>query len=119
MSVVKVIEILSNSPTSWEDATQQGVSHAAKTIRNIKSAYVSNFTAGISGIRTSPDHGTAFDIAGQNKADESSFRAAIFTCVDILNNRRVYDEHRKNPLKKMSAAVVANAVDEKIVEDSE
>jgi flavin-binding protein dodecin len=45
MSVVKVIEILSNSPTSWEDATQQGVSHAAKTIRNIKSAYVSNFTA--------------------------------------------------------------------------
>ena len=45
MSVVKVIEILSNSNVSWEDATQQGVSHAAKTIRNIKSAYVSNFTA--------------------------------------------------------------------------
>ncbi len=78
-----------------------------------------NFTAGISGIRTSPDHGTAFDIAGQNKADESSFRAAIFTCVDVLDNRRAYDENRKNPLKKMSAAVVANAVDEKIVEDLE
>ena len=78
-----------------------------------------NFTAGIPGIRTSPDHGTAFDIAGQNKADESSFRAAVFTCIDVLNNRRTYDENRKNPLKKMSAAVVANAVDEKIVEDSE
>ncbi len=45
MAIIKVIEILSNSPTSWEDATQQGVSHAAKTIRNIKSAYVDNFTA--------------------------------------------------------------------------
>ena len=45
MAVVKVIEILSNSNVSWEDATQQGVSHAAKTIRNIKSAYASNFAA--------------------------------------------------------------------------
>ncbi len=78
-----------------------------------------NFTAGIPGMRTSPDHGTAFDIAGQNKADESSFRAAVFTCIDVLTNRRTYDENRKNPLKKMSAGVVANAVDEKIVEDSE
>src|SRR5215213_5272769 len=60
-----------------------------------------NFTAGIPGIRTSPDHGTAFDIAGQNKADESSFRAAIFTCVDILNNRKAFDDNRKNPIKKM------------------
>ena len=77
-----------------------------------------NFTAGIKGIRTSPDHGTAFDIAGQNKADESSFRAAIFTCINIINSRKAYDENRKNPLKKMSASVVANAVDEKIAEDN-
>ena len=77
-----------------------------------------NFTAGIKGIRTSPDHGTAFDIAGQNKADESSFRAAIFTCIDIINSRKAYDENRKNPLKKMSASVVSNAVDEKITEDN-
>ena len=75
-----------------------------------------NFTAGLAGVRTSPDHGTAFDIAGKNRADESSFRAAVFTAVDIINNRRVYEENRKNPLKKMSAAVVANAVDEKIEE---
>lgn len=76
-----------------------------------------NFTAGIQGIRTSPDHGTAFDIAGKNKADESSFLAAIYTCLDVLENRRSFDMNRKNPLKKMSAAVVANAEDEKITED--
>lgn len=78
-----------------------------------------NFTAGITGIRTSPDHGTAFDIAGQNKADESSLRAAIYTCIDIINNRKAFDENRKNPIKKMSASVVANAVDEKIIEENE
>lgn len=75
-----------------------------------------NFTAGISGIRTSPDHGVAFDIAGKNKADEASFRGAIFTCIDIINQRRDYADNRKNPLKKISAAVVARAVDEKISE---
>lgn len=75
-----------------------------------------NFTAGLPGIRTSPDHGTAFDIAGKDRADASSFRAAIFSAVDILKNQRVYDENRKNPINKMSASVVANAVDEKIVE---
>lgn len=78
-----------------------------------------NFTAGITGVRTSPDHGTAFDIAGKNKADESSFRAAIYTCVDIIKSRKMYDDNRKNPIKKMSAAVVANSVDEKITEDTE
>ncbi len=77
-----------------------------------------NFTAGITGIRTSPDHGTAFDIAGHNKADESSLRAAVFTCVDVINAQAEFDENRKNPIKKMSASVVANAVDEKITEES-
>lgn len=76
-----------------------------------------NYTAGIAeGIRTSPDHGVAFDIAGKNKADETSFRQAIFTCVDIINNRREYAENRKNPLKKISAAVVARAVDQRVSE---
>ena len=73
-----------------------------------------NYTAGLAGVRTSPDHGVAFDIAGKGIADESSFRAAIFTCIDIINHRAEYREQYKNPLKKMSAAVVANAVDEKI-----
>lgn len=76
-----------------------------------------NYTAGIAGVRTSPDHGTAFDIAGKNQADEGSFRAAIYTSIDIINNRKTYEDNRKNPLKKVSAAFVANAVDENIVEE--
>lgn len=76
-----------------------------------------NYTAGMTGVRTSPDHGTAFDIAGKGKADEASFRQAIFTCVDIINARREQKEQYKNPLKKMSAGMLARAVDEKITED--
>ena len=76
-----------------------------------------NFTAGISGIRTSPDHGVAFDISGKGKADEASFRMAIYKCVDILRDRKDFDENRKNPLRKISQRMVANSVDEKIIED--
>ena len=68
-------------------------------------------------MRTSPDHGTAFDIAGKNKADTSSFLSAIYACIDIINQRREYEENRKNPLKKMGSVVLANAVDEKIEEN--
>ena len=75
-----------------------------------------NYTAGLPGIRTSPDHGTAFDIAGKNKADHGSFLAAIYTCIDIINFREQYQENRKNPLKKMTSVVLANAEDEKIDE---
>lgn len=46
-----------------------------------------NFTAGLSFIRTSPDHGTAYDIAGKNKADESSFRNAFYTALDLVRTR--------------------------------
>jgi 4-hydroxythreonine-4-phosphate dehydrogenase len=75
-----------------------------------------NFTAGLPVVRTSPDHGTAFDIAGKNKADTSSFLTAIYTCIDIINQREEYKENRRNPLKKMGSVVLANAVDEKIEE---
>lgn len=75
-----------------------------------------NYTAGLQGIRTSPDHGVAFDIAGQGKADESSLRAAIFKCIDIIDGRREYDEQYNNPLKKISSRMVANAVDQKITD---
>lgn len=75
-----------------------------------------NFTAGISGIRTSPDHGTAFDIAGKNKADATSFLMAIYECVDIINRRNGYFENRRNPLKKVTSAWLANAADERIEE---
>lgn len=75
-----------------------------------------NYTAGLPMVRTSPDHGTAFDIAGKNKADQSSFLAAIYTCLDIINNRAAYQDNHKNPLKKMGSVVLANAEDEKIEE---
>lgn len=76
-----------------------------------------NFTAGLNGVRTSPDHGVAFDIAGKGKADEASFREAIFKCVDIINTRKEVEQQYKNPLKKMSAGMLARAVDEKISEE--
>ncbi|MGB8195279.1 MAG: 4-hydroxythreonine-4-phosphate dehydrogenase PdxA [Chitinophagaceae bacterium] len=73
-----------------------------------------NYTAGLGGIRTSPDHGTAFDIAGKNLADHSSYLKAIYTCLDVIEARRQYSEDHKNPLKKMTSVVLANAEDEKI-----
>jgi len=75
-----------------------------------------NYTAGLNVVRTSPDHGTAFDIAGKNKADHSSFLSSIYACIDIIEQRKQYQEDRKNPLKKMTAVVLANAEDEKIEE---
>lgn len=58
-----------------------------------------NFTAGLSIVRTSPDHGTGFDIVGQGIADEGSFRTALFSAIDIQRNRSEYHEYRKNKLK--------------------
>ena len=58
-----------------------------------------NFTAGLPIIRTSPDHGVGYDIAGQNKASESSFREAIYLACDILGKRQEYAEISKAPLK--------------------
>lgn len=75
-----------------------------------------NYTAGLPAVRTSPDHGVAFDIAGKDKADISSFTTAVFECIDIINRRAEYEENRKNPLRKMTPAVLANAEDEKIDE---
>lgn len=59
-----------------------------------------NFTAGLPFIRTSPDHGTAFDIAGKNIASADSMLQAIFKATDICNNRKDYHESIKNPLKR-------------------
>ncbi len=60
-----------------------------------------NFTAGLPIVRTSPDHGTAFDIAGTGKADENSMRQAIYTAIDVYRNRIAYDEPLANPLPKL------------------
>lgn len=58
-----------------------------------------NFTAGLPIVRTSPDHGTAYDIAGKNLASEESFRKAIYTAIDIYRTRKQYEEITANPLK--------------------
>jgi 4-hydroxythreonine-4-phosphate dehydrogenase len=76
-----------------------------------------NYTAGLPVVRTSPDHGTAFDIAGKGIADHSSFLAATFECLEIISKRFGYADMRQNPLKKMSARIFANAVDERIEEN--
>ena len=57
-----------------------------------------NFTAGLPIVRTSPDHGTAFDIVGKDQASEASFRKALFTAVDIFKHRKAYKEMVANPL---------------------
>jgi len=57
-----------------------------------------NFTAGLSEVRTSPDHGTAYDIAGKNTANEMSFKKSIYMAVDIFKNRKLYAEISENPL---------------------
>lgn len=57
-----------------------------------------NFTAGLPIIRTSPDHGTAFDIAGKNKASETSFREAIYLACNIYKKRQEFKELTSNPL---------------------
>ncbi|HEX2606332.1 MAG TPA: 4-hydroxythreonine-4-phosphate dehydrogenase PdxA, partial [Flavisolibacter sp.] len=73
-----------------------------------------NYTAGLPFVRTSPDHGTAFDIAGKNKADATSFMTAVFECVDMINRRNEYEERNRNPLRKITAEVLKNVVDERI-----
>ncbi len=59
-----------------------------------------NYTAGLPFVRTSPDHGTGFDIAGQNIANHESFLNAIFTAVEMTKNRKQYKEMRENAIEK-------------------
>ena len=60
-----------------------------------------NFTAGLPIVRTSPDHGTAYDIAGTGTAQAESFRQAIYTAIDIFKARTQYEESHANPLPKI------------------
>ena len=57
-----------------------------------------NYTAGLTKIRTSPDHGTGYDIAGKGLADNTSFKKAIFSAIEILNSRKLNEILNKNPL---------------------
>lgn len=64
-----------------------------------------NFTAGLDKVRTSPDHGTAYEIAGKNQADHHSFKEAVFKAIDIFRNREEYMELTSNVLKKQSKKI--------------
>jgi 4-hydroxythreonine-4-phosphate dehydrogenase len=75
-----------------------------------------NYTAGLPLVRTSPDHGTGFDIAGQNMADPSSFRKALYMALDIARHREQYAEMTSNPLKSRSTKLKTGE-DEVIVEE--
>lgn len=74
-----------------------------------------NYTAGLSIVRTSPDHGTAYDIAGQNIASEKSLRKSILMACDIIKNRQEYHESRANQLVKQRPADIGDE-DEILVE---
>ena len=74
-----------------------------------------NFTAGLTGVRTSPDHGTAYDIAGKNEANADSFRNALYAAIDITRSRRQYKEWHSNPLERRNLAGVTD--DEEILDE--
>jgi len=76
-----------------------------------------NYTAGLSVIRTSPDHGTGHDIAGQNIADPSSFRSAMFLAMDIARNRHNYFNMHKNSLDKNKILKMEQTADDVIDPD--
>jgi 4-hydroxythreonine-4-phosphate dehydrogenase len=69
-----------------------------------------NFTAGLPVVRTSPAHGTAFELAGKNLASANSFRNAIYLAVDIVKNREQYEEISRNPLP--ASGIQSNGEDE-------
>lgn len=64
-----------------------------------------NYTAGLNKVRTSPDHGTAYEIAGKGIADENSFKEAVFTAIEIYHNRIEHAKITKNPLKSASKKI--------------
>lgn len=68
-----------------------------------------NYTAGLDAIRTSPDHGTAFEIAGKNIADVSSFRQAVYTAIEISKSRLEHERLSKNVLKVSPRRVVGKS----------
>lgn len=71
-----------------------------------------NYTAGLPVIRTSPAHGTAYGLAGEDKASPESFRQALYLAIDIFKNREIYAEISKNPLRKYE--INPNQVDESV-----
>jgi 4-hydroxythreonine-4-phosphate dehydrogenase len=75
-----------------------------------------NYTAGLPVVRTSPAHGTAFELAGKNMASPDSFRAALFLAVDIYNNRRLHDSINRRPLRPQK--LVDDGIVDELPEDA-
>jgi len=77
-----------------------------------------NYTAGLAAVRTSPDHGTAYDLAGKGEADDTSFIRALFLAADIVRNRNEYIEMRANSLElsKRKTLVSETGEDEDVVD---
>ncbi len=71
-----------------------------------------NYTAGLPFVRTSPAHGTAYSLAGEDKASPDSFRQALYLAIDIYRNRKIHEEISKNPLKKYD--INSNQEDESV-----
>lgn len=76
-----------------------------------------NYTAGLPKVRTSPDHGTAYDLAGKNEADPSSFRRALFAAIDIAKVRKNYIEMHSNQVRKHKDELVEAAPEEEVIND--
>ncbi len=73
-----------------------------------------NFTGGLELVRTSPDHGTAYDIAGKNLANPASFRKAIYAAIDIVRSRKRYMEDHANPIVKRTSKMKEFAHDDDV-----
>ena len=76
-----------------------------------------NYTAGLASVRTSPDHGTAYDIAGKGEADESSFIKALFLAADIVRNRNEYlDMHANSLERRKQKTLLSETGEDEVVE---
>lgn len=77
-----------------------------------------NYTAGLASVRTSPDHGTAYDIAGKGEADESSFIKALFLAADIVRNRNEYlDMHANSLERRKQKTLLSETGEDEVVEN--
>ena len=77
-----------------------------------------NYTAGLASVRTSPDHGTAYDIAGKGEADESSFIKALFLAADIVRNRNEYlDMHANSLERRKQKALLSETGEDEVMEN--
>jgi 4-hydroxythreonine-4-phosphate dehydrogenase len=77
-----------------------------------------NYTAGLASVRTSPDHGTAYDIAGKGEADETSLIKAIYLAADIVRNRNEYlDMHANSLERRKQKALVSETGEDEVVEE--